>query len=369
MRISRVLRLVWRPIAVIAAIYGVTVTGFIWSQGVSIYNGIYWGIITMSTVGYGDIVPTNPVSKAFTMGLALSTIGVIGYSVSTVTTLALQAREAESLGLDGTRMKGHTLVLGWTPVSRAALQELLLQGRKIAVMTRQQELLAEIRPYVASVIRMAQKDPQQRQRVSREQDVFVALGDYSERGALDLLNISEAREAIVASSDDSRNVMTALILKELAPHLRIVVAVLREELRKTLNAAGVTYVISPSDLGGRMVSMAATEPEVALAFDDLTTTSYGSTMEQFLCNEKNPLTGMTFDEAFPRLRKATGALLVGVAKPRPPEMGSRIRFQVDLDPSPQVRLENGDYALVISSLRSLDALHQWIRVPPGRTRD
>jgi voltage-gated potassium channel len=370
MRITRILGLIWKPLSLVGSIYWISVLGFIWTNHVSFYNGVYWGVITMSTVGYGDIVPTNDAAKAFAMLLAISTIGLLGYSVSTITTIALQAREEEQLGLGGTRMTGHTLLLGWTPVSRAALQELLLSGKKVAVMTRRQDALAEIRTFVANLLREARKNPELRTRLTDERDVFVAFGEYSERAALNLLNVEGATQAVVASDDDARNVLTALVLKELAPHLRIVVAVLREELRETLQAAGVTYVLSPSDLGGRLVSAAAIQPEVAKALDDVTTTAYGSTIDQYEVNERNPLGGLGFDEAHRKLRQATGALLIGLA--RPVEGGSSSpqgKYRVDLDPPSDTRIERGHYVLVLSSLKNIDRLRAWMGVPPGRPRD
>jgi voltage-gated potassium channel len=364
-RLVKVLARIWKPIALIAGIFTVCVGGFIVTQGVSVFNGLYWGIITISTIGYGDIVPTNEVSKVFAIILALSTIGIIGYVVSAISSLALQAREEEMLGLDGTKFEGHVLVLGWTPVAQVALQELLQVGRKVAIMTRQQEQLTEIRTFVAHLLGSARENPDLKAHLSAESDVFVALGDYAQGAALKLLNLPKASEAIVASDDDARNVMTALILKELAPHLRVVVSVMREELRETLHAAGVTYVISPSELGGRMVAAAAIQPEIAQTFDDLTTTSYHYRMDEFPLTAPNPLVGLEFDAASDRVRAETGATLVGVARPRPRDGGKRI-FDVVLSPPAGTRLEAGWYVLILSGADQIQKLRSWIRVPPGR---
>ncbi len=369
MRITRVLHYIWRPLALIGGVYSFSVIGFILTQKVSVFTGVYWGVITMSTVGYGDVVPTNDLSKVFAIILAASTIGILGYVISSINTLALKAREEEALGLDGTKFSDHTLILGWTPVSLAALQELILSGRRVGVMTRRQESLPEIRTFISNFLRVSRKDPKLRGRLSRDDDIFVAFGDYSERGSLDLLNVSAAREAIVASDDDARNVLTALILKELAPHLRIVVAVLREQLRETLRAAGVTYVISPSDLGGRMVSAAAVQPEVAQAIDDVTTNAYGSTIDEYLLGTENPLTGLSFLEGLRKLQEGTGALLIGVAHPTmTASRASGNEFKVQMNPPVDVRLSPGGYVLILSSLDNLDRLRTWIRTPPGRRR-
>ena len=365
MRLRTVFEGIWKPLAVIGGIFAFCVGGFIVADNVSVFTGIYWGVITMTTVGYGDVSITNNLARGFAIILALSTIGTLGYVISAIGALAVRAREEELLGLDGTAFEGHVMLLGWTDVGRAALQELLQAGRRVAIMTPLQDQLVEIRTFVAHLLRDARTNPDLKERISGEKDVFLALGDYSQGASLKLLNLEKASEAIIASDDDARNVMTALILKELAPHLRVVVAVLREELRETLHAAGVTYVISPSDLGGRMVAAAALQPEVAQTFDDLTTTSYHYSLDQFPLTPANPLVGLEFDVAAQRVRTLTGATLVGVARPRTAD-GGKPAFEVLLTPGAGTRLEPGWYALILSSLDHLEKLRAWIGVPPGR---
>lgn len=365
-RVRALLSGIWKPVAVIGGIFGVCVIGFVLTQGVSPFQGVYWGVITVSTVGYGDVVPTNPLSKIFAIILAGSTLGILGYLISQINTLAIRTREEELLGLNGTKFRGHVLLLGWTATARAALQELLLAGRRVAIMTRQQEFLAEIRTFVAHFLAEARRDPLLAARVSRDEDVFLALGDYAQGAALRLLNLSDAAEAIVASDDDGRNVLTALLLKQLAPGLRVVVAVLREELRETLHAAGVTYVISPSDLGGRMVAAAAIEPEIAQTFDDLTTSSYHYGMEEYPLRPPNPLVGLDFDTASRRLRESTGAILVGVAQPDPSRTGDDPGFRAILAPPPDTVLTPGGYALLLAAEIDRPRRDRWLGVPPGR---
>ena len=365
MRLTRVLQRVWVPLAVVAGIFAVCVAGFIVSNGVSVFDGIYWGVITIATIGYGDVVPTNSIAKVFAIVLAITTIGVIGFVVSSISTEAIRAREEEALGLDGTDLEGHVLILGWTPVSQAALQELLQDGRKVAVMTRREEDLTSLRTFVAHLLREARTDPELGRRVSSEKDVFLAFGDYSLGASLKLLNLSKASEAIVASDDDARNVMTALLLRQLAPQLRVVVAVFREELRETLHAAGVTYVISPGSLGGRMVAAAAIQPEVAQTFDDLTTTSFHYSVDEFPLVTPNPLVGLEYEAGAHKIREAIGATLIGLARPRTRVEGQP-SFEVVLSPPPQTRLTAGGYALVLSSGDQFAKLRAWMSVPPGR---
>lgn len=364
MKVTKVLRRLWKPLSIVSGIYLGTVVGFAYSQNVSIATSLYWGITTLSTVGYGDVVPTNGVSRVMAAILMLTAIGILGYLVSTVTTIAMEIKEEEMLGTEGTKMRGHTMILGWSSTSKSALQELLLSGEKVAIMTSKQETLAEIRALVANLLNSAKTNKLLKARVTGEDGVFIAYGDPTDHSALLLLNPADSQKAVIAGEDDAGNLIAALILKETSPHIRIVVAISHDQLRSTLHAAGVTYVISPAEMGGRIVSAAATQPEVALSLDDMTTSSRGATINEYEIVEESPMKGLDFHTASGLLLKSTGAILMGVAKP---VVGDRsLRFSVKLDPPLSTVVEKGDYIIVTTSLENLSRVASYLRVKEGR---
>ncbi len=367
MRIRAVLERVWKPLALIVGIFVFTTTGFALTQGVSWFTSLYWGLTTLSTVGYGDVVPTNTASRLFAMTLMVTTIGVIGYLVSSITVLAMQVRDEEMLGTGGTKLTNHIVLLGWTQTSRAALQELILNGQRVALMTRKQDAIVEIRTFVTNLIRHNSENPDLKGKTSTISDVYIGYGDYTEKSALGNLNLASATKAIIASDDDAHNVMTSLILKELAPHLRIVVALLREHFRETLEAAGVTYVISPSEMGGRVLAEAAIQPEVAISLDKITNVGDGAAFNEYEARAGGPLTGKSFDEAGGLLRHNCGVILVGIAKPN--AGNSHYRFQVSMAPKADTPVASGDFLLVLSSnLEGESRVEHYLGVAPGRER-
>jgi voltage-gated potassium channel len=367
MDFKRVLQRIWKPLSVIVAVFAFCTAGFVLTEGVSWFTGVYWGLTTLSTVGYGDVVPTNTPARIFAMTLMLTTVGVIGYLVSTITMLAMQAREEELLGTGGTKMTGHTVLLGWTQTAKSTLTELILSGEKVALMTRKQEAVVEIRTYITHLISHSSKDPELRDRVTPLTNIYIGYGDYTEKSALAHLNLEGAAKAVIASDDDAHNVMTSLILKELAPHLRIVVALIREHFRETLQAAGVTYVISPSEMGGRVLAEAALQPEVAISLDQMTSGGKGAAINEYIVPSGSPLAGKTFGEAAEVLRKNSGAILVGMAQRNPGN--SHVRYTVSMAPSPDVRLEAESYLLALTpSARSEESLEKYLGVKAGRER-
>lgn len=367
MRVTRVLERIWKPLSLVGGIFLFAVLGFAVTQPTDIFTAFYWGITTLSTVGYGDVYPHNTSARLFAMLLMVTTIGVLGYLISTITVLAMQVKDEEMLGLGGTKLTGHTVLLGWNQTSRAALRELVLSGEKVAIMTRRQDVLVEIRTFVTHLITHTQKDPVLRDRVSRGEDVFIGFGDYTEKSSLSHLNLPEALRAIIASDDDARNVMTALILKELAPHLRIVVALLHEHFKETLEASGITYVISPSEMGGRIIAEAAIQPEVAMSVDEITNVGSGTILNEYEVTPRSPLSGLTFGNASKLVLDRCGGVLTGIARRTGGDAGSK--YRVTIAPPRETPIRAGDYALVLTSLRGEESTTAFMGTQPGRARE
>ncbi len=367
MKLRNVLKEIWKPLIVIVGVFMFSTTGFVLTQRVSWFTGFYWGLTTLSTVGYGDVVPTNTYSRLFAMVLMVTTIGVIGYLVSSITMLAMRARDEELLGSGGTKLTGHVILLGWTPTARTALRELILSGQSVAVMTRQHESIVEIHTFVTDLIEHYTKNPALRGTVSKPSDIYIGYGDYTEKSALTHLNLGKASRAIVASHDDAHNVMTSLILKELAPQLRIVVALVQEQFRETLVAAGITYVISPAEMGGRVLAEAAVQPEVAITFEKITNRGNGVAFDEYELRAGSPLVGKPFGEAISLVQRHCDSVLLGIAKPV--TNADRSRFQVAVAPPAATLVNVGDYALIIASNGEGRArVEHYLGVAPGRER-
>ena len=339
-----VLQRVWRFVAVFVSVYIVASVLFYFLQpGYTLGTSFYWGIVTLATVGYGDVLPTTTNARLLTSVLLFTQIFLGGYLVSVITSAVLDVSQKEALGTLGTDLKDHIVVLGYSAVGRSAVRELLTQDLPVAVVTETAEEVANVKSLAPG---------------SR---LFATYGPPAELDILRRVNVGQAHSVIVCTNDDATNMIASLNIRVLSPTVRIVVSVGRSELRETLRAAGVTYVASPADMGGRLCASAAFEPDVASALDDISAADVKSDMQEYLLRAGGPLVGQSFEEAERVVRQSSGALLIGYARPR-----ADGEYVTVINPGPGPALAAGDAVIVLGQLANLRRFRAWFGAEQGR---
>ncbi len=340
-----ILRRIWRFLLVYTSIYVLSALGFYWLEGsrVSLFDSFYWSIVTLGTVGYGDIVPTNVPAKILASVVIATQIFLLGYLISVITTAVNEETSQRALGTYGTDLEGHIVVLGYSSVGRAAVRELLVQEQKVAVVTERAEEVANLRA------------------LAPEARLFATFGSLSEAAILERVNLARAHSAVVCTDDDATNMVAALNVKAAVPGMRVVVAVGRTRLKATLRAAGVTYVASPSEMGGRLCAAAAFEPDVAHAIEDLTAADLKSDIQEYLVGPTSPLRSKSFEEADALVRSATGCLLIGRAHPGPSG-----EYVTEVNPPFATRFEENDALILVGTIENVRRFRRWYDRDQGR---
>ncbi len=326
------------------AVYvAVSVLFYLLEPGTTFFTSFYWAITTLSTVGYGDVVPTTTPTRLVAMGAMFIQIFLLGYLISVITTAVTSEQEKRASGILGTDMKRHVVVLGYGGVGRAAVRELLAQEQTVAVIAERAEDVPIIRA------------------LAPESDLYVTYGPPGERDILVRANVPNAQSVIVCTDDDAANMIAALNVRALAPTVRVIASISRAELRDTLRAAGVTFVTSPADMGGRLCASAAFEPDVADALDDLTQGEIRADVQEYRITETTPISHQTFGEAEKVVRDASGCLLIGYAHP-----DGAGEFAAEVNPETSVRLAPGHALLLIGTLANVRRFRKWYGIDQGR---
>jgi voltage-gated potassium channel len=344
---ARLLRRLWKFIAGYITVYLVATFGFYYLESYStlgqVLTAAYWAMITLSTIGYGDVLPTTPDARIFTIGIAATEVFLGAYLVSIVISVVAEESQHRALGTFGTDFSNHIVVLGYSAVGTAAVRELLAQDEKVAVVAETAEQVATLHA------------------LASDKQLFATVGPPADVTILHRVNVPGAHSVVVCTGDDTTTLIAALNTRALNSTTRIVVSVSRPELKQTLKAAGVTYVASPAEMAGRLCADAAFRPEVANMVEDLTTTEFGADMEEFLLTDRTPISNQSLPVVEDLVRKASDCIVIGYARP-----SAAGEFTTILNPPATFQFRPGDALIVVGTLTNLHRLQRWIGVPQGR---
>jgi voltage-gated potassium channel len=266
--------------------------------------------------------------------------------VSKIGELATEHSRRRFLGMDGTHFSGHYIVIGWNDIGRIVINEMISAGFKVAVLTHEEKDITEMK--------LIFSDPT---------TFFATLGITGDGAAFHRLNIDEAVGAILLTGDDATTLVTVLELKQASPDLKITAYVQNSQLKRTVENAGVSYVIAPNEVVGRMIASATFEPDVSNFLEDILSTTTGDDdldLQEFRLLADHELAGASFGHAARLLEEKTEARLLSFSRRR------NMTWQIVKSSLGSEILQADDYLIVLANYSSSRKLVEYMRVPQGR---
>ncbi len=314
-------------------------------------DSFWYGIVTLSTVGYGDRFPVTTEGKVAAFFLIVFTFTFLGALIGQISDAFNEARRREELGMDGTTFKNHAVLVGWISMSNVTLVELLAAEQKTVVVSDNADDIPKIRD------------------LGRKKYLYTVFGDYKSEKVLDRANIKGAKTIIIATNDDTESLIVSLMAKQLNPNARMIVSINQDELKNTLYSAGVTYVSSPSEMTGRMVASAAFEPEVALFVEDVTSATAGYDLQQYTISHDSFANGMSVKKFREKSYSMKGPLLVALGKYEP-KKGARKESPRNWDlisnPEAALKIAEKDIVVVLGDDDENERLAKILKSKQGR---
>lgn len=229
-------------------------------DGVSLLDSIYYTTVTLSTTGYGDIVPVGTgarIVNAFIITpLRIAFLVVlIGTSIEV---LASQGRDLFRAAIWRKHMSEHIVIIGYGTKGRSAAQTLIRNGVK-------KEALVVVDPN-ASSIGEANAD-----------GLAVVTGNATRRDVLRRAGVEKAKHVILTPSRDDTTVLATLTVRQLNPEAYIVAAVRESANVPLVRQSGADSVVTSSDAVGRLLGLSSRSPMLGTVLEDLLT--YGDGLE------------------------------------------------------------------------------------------
>ena len=238
---DRLIELSSLQIASLSSIVGVVAYGTVGSyalreqfEGLETWtDAVYYVIVSIATVGYGDIAPLSAEARWFSLSVILLGTGAFTAAIGALVIPAIESRMAAAVGQmtpsELTLLEDHVLVLGYSEITESVLDE--LGDSDVVVVTPDSDAASGL----------------------DDRDVNVITGDPTTAETLEDARIDEASGVVVATLDDAQDVLAVLAARTANPEVRIVAAAVGTDHLDKLERVGADDVISLMAVGGRVL--------------------------------------------------------------------------------------------------------------------
>ncbi len=318
-----------RGLVLLALVLTTGTLGYMIIEGWKFLEALYMTVITITTVGYGEIRPLSENGRVFSIFLIFMGIGIIAYFMGMVAQAMVEFQLRDILGrrkLDRQirKLKGHYIICGYGRIGRIIAHE--LKANEIPVL-------------------VIDKDEGLREILEAEGIPFLK-GDATSEEILIQAGIEKARGLVAVVSSDSDNLFIILTARGLNPDLFILSRADEEQTQKKLMRAGANRVVLPYLIGGHKMAQTIIRPAVD-DFLELTVQdeSIELQLEQLRVTEKSRLNGVTLLDS--GIRQEMNVIIVAIRKAD----GTML-----FNPSSSAKIEAGDTLIALGHGNDLERL-------------
>lgn len=331
---SEAVRRIRLAVVMLALVTVVGTLGYMLIEGWSFLDALYMTVITIGTVGYGEVpnLASGTSERIWNMILILGGVAVLGYATTSLVALAVEGTvrgyfRRRRMDREVSRLNDHYIVCGYGRVGSQVAREFAEDGVQFVVVEEEQEMADECL-----------------------EDGFLAIsGQASDDEVLEEAGIRRAKGLVSAVDSDAENVFVVLSARKLNPELHIVARTNSDETAAKLEMAGADRTISPYAVGGRRLASLATQPLIVDFLDIVTRGEKGIEfrLEEFRVPENPLLADHTIGEL--KIGEKTGAMILATRS-------REGRF--DTTPSANDRIYAGDTLIVLGTREQVGRLER-----------
>ena len=245
----------FRAVFLFVVVAAIGTFGFVYLENWTIDQSLYATIITMTTVGYGDLTPSHSASRYFAISLSLVAVGIAGYAVSSVAAFIVEGNvgrliRGKKIHKQIGKLDNHIILCGAGQVGKQIAIEFYKTKTPFVVIERNPAAVEQLQAGLGS-------------------GVICLEGDATEDEILKQAGIERARGFIAALSDDKDNIFAVLSARSLNPDLRIVARVNDEDNTDKLRQAGADVIVAPNTVGGMRMASEMVRPEAVYFLDQM----------------------------------------------------------------------------------------------------
>ncbi|MFD2824144.1 potassium channel family protein [Lacinutrix iliipiscaria] len=243
---------IYTAIGLLIVLLLIGVVGFKMMSDYSWIDALYMTVITITTVGYGEVHPLDPTAKLFTIFLILTSVVVVGYALSVITEYILSKSNLEELKQKKMQKKiealsNHIIICGYGRNGKQAATKLIAHNKPFVVIERDKDIIDKF-----------------------ESDLVPFVhGNANEDDVLGLAGIDRATTLISALPNDADNLFVVLSARQINKEMKIISRASQETSYKKLKLAGANNVILPDKIGGDHMASLVVVPDLIEFIDNL----------------------------------------------------------------------------------------------------
>lgn len=244
----------------------------------TLFDAIYWALITMSTVGYGDISPVTVEGRVVSMLIIISGIAMISFVTSIIVSAfseKLDELKEHRVIEDMNKHKAFMIICGYGQMTRIFLREHLPAHQKYVIIEEDKERVEE----------------------AIKEGYNVIHEDASRYGVLKRFNTEYTKiTLLVLTGSDISNIYIILNAKSLSDNIKIIARANNEQVAKKCKIAGANHVILPNMVANKMLLTAINQPVMYRAIYAILTGQHLAQLDEMSVKDYPLLSGKKIEE-------------------------------------------------------------------------
>lgn len=311
--------------------------GYMLIEGMNPVDALYMTVITITTVGFGEVRPLSALGRVFTSLLIFLGVAVVTTAITNIASIILGPRlwlmiREQRMNDTIATLENHFIICGYGRMGQQIARDLHKRKQPFVIIEQDEDVSEEL----------------------LELDVNFILGNATDDDTLERAGIRKASGLVAALNSDSDNVMTVLSAREINPTLYIVARAAETQSESKLRRAGANRVVSPYIIGGHRMAVALLRPAVHDFMDHIFHVGEEVTMDigQVRVATTSPLAGKTVAQT--NLRQSRNVNILAL------QHGDG---KLLVNPSTQQIIQPGDILIVIGPQEAIFQIEAELDTP------